>query len=121
GNQTWTEATHATYGAGFTTTTNGLTISYYQYGNNNPARTPDADHIRIYQGSALVITSTANKAIKKVTIEALSENYVGPITVGESTVNPTGTKLVWTGTTNSFEAVTTKQVRAKSISVVLAE
>lgn len=121
GNQTWTEATHATYGAGFTTTTNGLTISYYQYGNNNAARTPDADHIRIYQGSALVITSTANKAIKKVTIEALSENYVGPITVGESTVNPTGTKLVWTGTTNSFEAVTTKQVRAKSISVVLAE
>lgn len=120
-NQTWTEATHATYGAGFTTTTNGLTISYYQYGNNNAARTPDADHIRIYQGSALVITSTANKAIKKVTIEATAANYSGPITVGEATVEPNGTTLVWSGNANSFEAIASKQVRAKSISVVLAE
>ncbi len=121
GNQTWGADNHATYGAGFAATVDGLKVAYYQYGNTNAARTPDADHIRVYQGSALVIARTDNKAITKVVMECTGADRAADITVGGSTVNPDGATITWTGNVTSFEGVASAQIRIKKLTVTFAE
>lgn len=121
GNQTWGADNHATYGAGFAATVDGLKVAYYQYGNTNAARTPDADHIRVYQGSALVIARTDNKAITKVVMECTGADRAADITVGGSTVSPDGATITWTGNVTSFEGVASAQIRIKKLTVTFAE
>ena len=122
GNQAWAADKHATYGDGYAATDKGIKVSYYQYGNSNPARTPDADHIRVYKGSAFVISSTNGKAVTKVVIETTGDNYTYDIKVGSSTVSPSGTTITWTGSANPFEAIMDAgQVRIKTLTVTLAE
>lgn len=120
-NQTWVADSVATYGSGFKATDKGITVGYYKYNNNNPAKDAYADHIRVYQGSALVISATDGKAIKKVVLECTGADYTAAITVGGNTVAPSGTTITWSGNTTSFEAVTSAQIRVKSLSVTLVE
>lgn len=117
GNQSWSAAEHSMYGAGFAATVDGIKVAYYQYGNNNAARTPDSDHIRVYQGSALVIAAEGKK-IKLVQLECTDSGKTAAINVGETTVNPVGTILTWTGDLDSFEAVASAQIRIKKMTIV---
>lgn len=68
----------------------------------------------------MVISATNGKAIKKVVLECTADKTAA-ITVGEDTVNPSGTTITWSGNTTSFEAVASAQIRVKSLSVTLAE
>lgn len=116
-NQSWSAAEHSVYGAGFAATVDGIKVAYYQYGNTNAARTPDSDHIRVYQGSALVI-SAEGKKIKLVKLECTDSGKTAAINVGETTVDPVGTTLTWTGNLDSFEAVASAQIRIKKMTIV---
>lgn len=69
----------------------------------------------------MVISATDGKAIKKVVLECTGADYTAAITVGGNTVAPSGTTITWSGNTTSFEAVTSAQIRVKSLSVTLAE
>ncbi len=121
-NQSWAAATHATYGDGYSATDKGITVSYYQYNNTNVARTPDADHIRVYKGSAMTIASTNGKAVTKVVIETTGSNYTYDIKVGDATASPSGTTITWNGSANPFTAIMEAgQVRIKTLTVTLAE
>ena len=117
-NQTWAAETHTTYGEGFSATVDGVKVGYYQYGNTNAARTPDADHIRVYKGSALVI-SAEGKMVKKVVITTTEAKYTYEINVNGSAVSPVDTTITWEGDTDSFEAIMEAgQVRIKNLTIV---
>lgn len=117
GNQTWGADTHTTYGAGYAATVDGIKVAYYKNKNNNAARTPDSDHIRVYQDAALVITAEG-KTIKSVEIEVTASDYAKAIKVGDTTVQPDGKKITWTGDLASFEAIPTAQIRIKKLTIV---
>ncbi len=118
-NQSWAADTHATYGAGYSATVDGITVAYYKHGNTNDARTPDSDHIRVYKGSALVVKAEGKK-VKKVEITATANNYSYDIVVNGETVAKDGTTITWEGSTDSFEAVMEAgQVRIKTMKIVV--
>lgn len=118
-NQSWAADTHATYGAGYSATVDGITVGYYKYGNTNDARTPDSDHIRVYKGSALVVKAEGKK-VKKVEITATADNYSYDIVVNGAKVEKDGTTITWEGSADSFEAVMESgQVRVKTMKIVV--
>ena len=118
-NQPWAAATHATYGAGYSATVDGITVSYYKHGNTNDARTPDSDHIRVYKGSALVVDAKGKK-VKKVEITTTDAKYTFDIVVNGVTVAKDGTTITWEGNADSFEAVMEAgQVRIKTMKITV--
>lgn len=116
----WTTATHETYGAGYETTVDGIQIAYYKYGNNNDARQPDSDHIRVYKGSAFSLKS--DKTITKVIMYCTDGEYCAALSplVGEGTyeVNSASNTIEWTGSASEIIAETAAQVRLSKIAVV---
>lgn len=127
--QTWAAETNETYGAGFSATASGLKIGYYKHTSSSTAVTANADHIRVYKNSVLVITPTdANKKIKSVKLETTGgANYCSNMTVlsdNNSTATASGTSITWSNASGvaSFvgHAVNT-QVRVSKISVEYAD
>lgn len=116
-NQTWTEATHATYGAGYSTTIDGVGLAYYKYNSQTDPIAPKDDHIRVYQDSYFVITPATGKKIKSVTIECAGDK-TGPIKVGETEYTATDNVITWTGDVDVFEAYAVKQTRIAKVTVV---
>ena len=68
GAQTWAAATDGTYGSGYGTTTQGLDIAYYKHTSTSNLVAPNENHVRLYKNSALSISSTEGKKIKKIVI-----------------------------------------------------
>ena len=72
--QTWAADTDGTYGSGYATTTQGLKIAYYKHTSSSNPVAPNANHIRVYKNSALVIGSADGKKIKKIVLGCAPNN-----------------------------------------------
>ena len=72
--QTCTSETDGTYGRGFSTTTHGLKIGNYRHTCSTELVAPNADHVRIYKNSALLISSVDGKKIKKIVISCAPDS-----------------------------------------------
>ena len=119
--QTWSEATDATYGGGFETTVDGITLGYYKYGNNNDARAADPDHIRVYKGSAFRVKSDKNitNIILFCTGSGYCENLSPLVGGGSYSVDSSTLTIEWTGSASEIVAESAEaQVRFNKIAIV---
>ena len=66
GAQTWTAETDGTYGAGFSSTTQGVKIGYYKHTSTSAAVAPKDSEVRVYKNSALAFTAPDGKKFKKI-------------------------------------------------------
>ena len=120
--QTWSAETDGTYGAGFSSTTQGIKIGYYKHTGNTNAVAPKDDHVRYYKNCAIVVTAPQGKKFKSIKfIAPTANNCVGMnILEGGGTCNADTATLTmsWTGSASKvvFHAVN-GQVRSKSITV----
>ncbi|MBP3497176.1 MAG: BACON domain-containing protein [Alistipes sp.] len=116
---TWTEETHATHGQGMYTMINGVKVGYYIGGNTSTFRTPDTDHIRIYQSAAFVITPVSGQKVTSVTMTTTGAKYAidVPVTGAESAKGDGVDKITWTGSVAPFEVIPNAQFRIKNIAV----
>lgn len=117
-NQTWTEAEHETYGTGYIATVGDYTVAYYQNTNSTaPSQGLQADHIRVYVGSNLVVTNTAGKKIKSLAITCAG-GKTGPISVEGVEYSATDNVITWEGETEVFDANCIKQTRVASLTII---
>lgn len=119
--QTWNKATDATYGGGFETTVDGITLGYYKYGNNNDARAADPDHIRVYKGSAFRVKSDKNitNIILFCTGSGYCENLSPLVGGGSYSVDSSTLTIEWTGSASEIVAESAEaQVRFNKIAIV---
>ena len=119
--QTWSEATDATYGGGFETTVDGITLGYYKYGNNNDARAADPDHIRVYKGSAFRVKSDKNitNIILFCTGSGYCENLSPLVGGGSYSVDSSTLTIEWAGSASEIVAESAEaQVRFNKIAIV---
>ena len=117
GNQSWAADTHATYGAGFAATVDGMKVGYYKNTSQTEPIEPKTDHIRVYQDSYLVITPAEGKKIKSVVVECTGDK-LGPIKVGDKEYTATDKVITWTGDVTVFEAYAVKQTRIAKLTIV---
>ena len=122
---TWTSDSHATYGDGFTVTSNGVKLAFYKHTSTtdlNATNQFKSDHTRIYKGSALVVSLENGKPIKYILIKATGSDYSKEFTVvsGKGTVAKNGTELIWAGEHESpfIAELTGGQIRMKEITIV---
>ena len=103
--QSWAAASDGTYGSGFGTTTQGLNIAYYKHTSTSNPVEPNENHVRVYKNSALSISSTEGKKIKKIVIGTApnsgTTSYCFDMTGLEGGANATCNKdaltVTWTG------------------------
>ena len=116
---TWTEETHATHGQGMYTMIDGVKVGYYIGGNTSSFRTPDSDHIRVYQNAAFVITPVSGQKVTSVTMTTTAAKYAidVPVTGAESAKGDGVDKITWTGSVAPFEVIPGAQFRIKNIAV----
>lgn len=126
GAQTWAAATDGTYGAGFSTTVQGLTIGYYKHTSTSNPVVPSDQHVRIYKNSVLSIAATGGKKIKKIVIGCApnsgTTSYCFGMTglegVPNATEDKTALTVTWNGSANKvvLHAVN-GQVRMEKLNV----
>ncbi len=115
---TWTSTTHPTYGNGYTTTVNGLTISYYTYQSQNAVVERDGE-VRLYKGAVMVIEGAEVTGVvfhasdsKLATLQIDGQSYEW---VDQSTVT-------WEGSMNPFVVTALGgQSRIASLDVTVKE
>jgi hypothetical protein len=102
--QTWTAVSDGTYGGGYGTTTQGLKVAYYKHTSSSNPVAPYEAHIRVYKNSALSISSTEGKKIKKIVLgcapDAGTSSYCFDMTGLEGGANATADKAALTVTWN---------------------
>ncbi len=115
---TWTAATHPTYGAGFTTTALGLTISYYTYNSSNAEVTRDSE-VRLYGGAVMLIEGAevtgvvfhaSDTKLSDVTIDGTVYSWVNKSTI------------TWEGSMQPFMVTASGgQSRIKSLDITVKQ
>ena len=124
--QTWAAASDGTYGSGYGTTTQGLNIAYYKHTSTSNPVAPNENHVRVYKNSALSISSSEGKKIKKIVIGTApnsgTTSYCFDMTGLEGGANATCNKdaltVTWTGSaTKVVLHANNGQVRMEIITV----
>ena len=124
--QTWSADTDGTYGAGFSTTAQGLKLGYFKHTSTSNPVAPNANHVRVYKNSALSIASTDGKKIKKIVIgcapNAGTTSYcfdMAGLEVGASaTADKSALTVTWTGSASKVVLQANNgQVRMEKITV----
>ena len=127
GAQTWAAATDATYGSGFSTTTQGMNIGYYKHTSSTAPVATNENHVRVYKNSALSITAPEGKKFKKIVIgcapNAGTSSYCFDMTGLEGGANATADKsaltVTWSGSANKVVLhANNGQVRVEKLTVV---
>lgn len=114
---TWAAANDATYGTGFTTTANGLTLSFFKAQSSvTPIDPTQSGEIRFYDKSVLIITGAE---VTKVVVHASSKT--NDMIIDGTTCSFEGTTLTWEGSMNPFLATANGQSRITSFDVSVAE
>ena len=120
-NCTWKTDTVTTYGAGYTTTSDGFNISIYKNTSStallNPSTTSGA--ARIYKNAILIVSNSNGDNITNVVLKCTS-GYCTDMTVGDgvATANATDLTVSWSGSTTTFAAVASNaQTRFSSITI----
>lgn len=114
----WMFTQSADYGSGYTTTANGLTISYYKYRSNvEPVSVNNYNELRFYANSLLVISGAE---ILKVVFHASSKT--NDMTIGLQNYSFSNGTLTWVGSMNPFVAEATGgQSRITSIDITVKD
>lgn len=119
--QTWTAVTDGTYGSGFTSTTDGVTVSYYKYKSTTTPVTAQSDHIRVYKDSWLSISVAGASKITRIVITSAYADKCFDLSVSDGSVAKSDTNaktVTWNGSIAQFGAQSTGgQNRIKSIEV----
>ncbi len=120
--QTWAAETDGTYGAGFSSTTQGVKVGYYKHTGGTALVAPNAEHIRIYKNSVVVFTAPDGKKFKTIKMVAPAANncleMAGLEGGSSSTADTTTLTMTWTGSAAKvvLHAVN-GQVRCKSVEI----
>lgn len=113
----WTSTTHPTYGAGYTTTVNGIELSYYKGTSTvTPVAVSQYSELRFYDKSVLIISGAD---IIKVVFHASGK--INDMTIDDHTYSFSNGELTWTGSANPFMAVSGGQSRIQSIEVYVKQ
>ena len=128
---TWTAATDATYGAGFSASAEGFSVGFYKHEGTTTLLTP-GQSLRLYKKSVFVIEPPAGKTIKKVLFNAdpVTSNgtsYVVDLTVilpadgGKMTADKTANTIgPWEGSATKFVAqAVDAQARLKGVVITI--
>ena len=124
--QTWVAATDGSYGTGFSTTTEGIKLSYFKHTSASNPVAPADSHIRIYKNSVLCISSAEGKKIKKIVIgcapDAGSSSYCFDMAGLEGGAGATADKsdltITWTGSATKIVLHSNNgQVRMEKLTV----
>lgn len=125
--QSWSSTTDNTYGAGYTASTQDLTVSYFKHTSTTNPVAPSDDHVRVYKNSVIVISpASSTKKIKSIKLETTATNYCANLAVlsDNSTATASGTEITWSssaGVQTFIGHATSAQVRVKKISVEFAD
>ena len=124
--QTWSAETDGTYGAGFSSTTQGVKVGYYKHTSTSTAVAPNDKHIRVYKNSVLSVTAPTGKKIKEMVLttepNAGTSKYCWDMAGLEggasATANETALTVTWSGSAEKIVLQANNgQVRVKSISL----
>lgn len=114
--QTWTATTHPTYGSGFTTKVNGLTLAYYQHKSSVTPICVDTE-LRFYDQSLFTIEGAE---VTSVTFHDAGGSKSGcSISIGSTEYSFEDGKFTWTGTMSPFVCTANKQSRLSGIDVTV--
>ena len=115
---TWTAATDGTYGAGFTTTVNGLNVAIYKSTSTTDLVTP-TDLIKVYKNAVLVIETQDGSNITNLAMTCSGTKYCKNMTgVGCNNATASGTSVSWSGSNSKVVLQATEaQVRINQIVV----
>ena len=125
GAQTWAAETDGTYGAGFSSTTQGVKIGYYKHTSTSAAVAPKDSEVRVYKNSALAFTAPSGKTFKKIvmTIPGTGNGqYCVDMTGLEggsgATADKTALTVTWSGSAGKVVLHATEaQVRMSGVSI----
>lgn len=114
----WTEVYHTVYGAGYTATANGLTISYYQNGSaTQPVPVSKYGQLRFYDRSVFIISGAE---VAKVVFHAADASKLGTMTIDDQEYSwHDKSTLTWAGSMNPFVAKASGQSRMGSMDVTI--
>lgn len=116
GQYTWSEATSATYGSGFSTTALGLTLSYFKAkSTTTPINVSKYGHLRLYDKSVFLIEGAE---ITKVVFHA-ADNKLGTLVVDGTELPFSNGEVTWEGSMSPFLATADAQSRIASIDVTV--
>ena len=126
--QTWSAETDGTYGAGFSSTTQGVKVGYYKHTSTSAAVTPNDQHIRVYKNSVLSVTAPTGKKIKEMVLKTEPKSgdreycfdMAGLEGGASATANKEALTVTWSGSAEKIVLhANNGQVRIKSISLTL--
>lgn len=117
---TWAADTHATYGAGFAASADGLKVAYYKHTSGSTPVEAKADHIRVYKSSVLVLTLDSGADFKYIKLTTTGGDHCNTYTVPSGETVVVGNDVIWTGKQASpfVGEMSVSQLRIKSITVV---
>jgi len=124
--QTWTSDSHDTYGSGYTSTTQGVTVAYYKYKSTTELKSPYDGHIRVYKSSALLVTAPTGKTMTKIVFTCAYADKCYDLTDASgstiATADTSAKTVTWTGSANSFVGFATNgQLRISAIEITYSE
>ena len=115
---TWTAATDGTYGAGFTTTVNGLNVAIYKSTSTTDLVTP-TDLIKVYKNAVLVIETQDGSNITNLAMTCSGTKYCKNMTgVGCNNATASGTSVLWSGS-NSKVVLQATEAQVRMVKVVV--
>jgi len=88
---TWSSATHDTYGTGYSTTIDGVTVAYYKYNSTSAPIAASDDHIRVYKNSVIVVTAPSGKTIDNIVFTCKSTDKCANLTDPKDSTKTVGT------------------------------
>lgn len=123
-NQKWNGVTDPNFGAGFSATAAGMTVSYFKDKSTTAPTVAKDDHIRVYKGSRFEISvagCTNITSVELTCISAGSTKYCYDLTLTDGTKATADTdamKVRWSGSKVKFEANSLDgQIRVSAIKV----
>ena len=123
--QTWASETDGTYGEGFSSTTQGIKVGYYQHTSTSKAVAPKDSEVRIYKSSVLAVSAPSGKKFKKIVISTPgtgSGQYCVSMTGleggGNGTADQSALTVTWTGSASKVVLQANEaQVRMEKLTV----
>jgi len=113
----WDATTHSTYGKGYTTDVNGLTVSYYTNTSQNPVIEVGSE-LRLYKGAVLLIEGAV---VTKVFFHA-ADSKLADMSIDGQTYSWQDKSITWTGQMNPFLVMAQDgQSRISSIDVTIEQ
>jgi hypothetical protein len=125
GAQTWATETDGNYGEGFSSTTQGVKVGYYQHTSTSKPVEPKDNEVRIYKSSVLVVSAPSGKKFKKMVITSPGTgsgqycvDLVGMEGGSSATADKSALTITWSGSASKVVLLAeSAQVRMEKLTV----